>query len=332
MGNRFTFASLLLALVIATCPLSAAEKRTYNCYPIQTPPKIDGLLDDEAWRALPASDSFTVLTTAEYAEKQTYIKLGWDIKNLYVAVRCDEPDMKLLSANMGDGDAIWGEDSIEIFLQPEPSAGYFQFAINSLGAKAGVERASGLLNFDAKGHHGPDFYTLEVRLPFSIFGGTPKPGEVWRGNIDRNVWAGGKVYSCWAPLQGSFHDTANFGQFIFEHRIPAPELAGAPDASDQQYRAVLVERINTLVKKAQEYEPFLVRGLESPAYRTEAQQLMKRAAEFRTLQATIPTAAIKDLAAGARSHEEFFVKLHEFKYRLLITKLLEEPKVETRNK
>jgi hypothetical protein len=215
---KFLNALLVVAITLAagSCPLFSAEKRTYHCYTISAPPRVDGLLDDEAWKSLPASNSFTILSTNEYAAKQTHIQLGWDRDHLYIGVRCDEPEMKLLSANMRDGDAIWGEDSIEIFFQPESGLGFYQFAVNSKGAKTGVERADGLTGFEAKGFHGPDFYSLEISMPFALFGKAAIPGAVWRGNIDRNIWAGGKVFTCWAPLQGSFHDTDNFGRFVFE--------------------------------------------------------------------------------------------------------------------
>ena len=319
---------LTLALVLATGTALAAELRAYRCYRVASPPKMDGLLDDDAWKALPASNSYRNLVGGDYTDKQTYIKLGWDDANLYIGVRCDEPEMKLVSARMGDGDALWTEDSIEIFLQPEPSGSYFQFGINSLGAKVGAERASGLTNFEAKGYHGPDFYSIEIRMPFALLGRPPKAGNTWRGNINRNIWAGAKVFSCWAPLQGSFHDSANFGRFIFDAQPGTPDLAASieqSDESDKEYREALVARINDAVKKCKEYEPELTAAGELPAFKTEAQEYQKRVGDYLALQASVPTAPLKDLAAGTRSCEDFFKKLFDFKYRVLLTKLLAEP-------
>ena len=318
---------LALAFILAATSAFAADRRTYRCYRVASPPRIDGLLDDETWKCLPASNSFRNLLDENYTDKQTYMKLGWDDSNLYIGVRCDEPEMKLISAKMGDGDALWTEDSIEIFFQPEPGPSYFQFAVNSLGAKVGAERASGLTHFEAKGYHGPDFYTLEVRMPFALFGKPPKSGDMWRGVINRNIWAGGKVFSCWTPLQGSFHDTANFGRFIFDAEPGTPELAASiekSDPSDKQYREALVARINDAVKKCKEYEPELAAALGLPAYKAEAQEYQKRIGDYRAHQESIPTASLKDLAAGTRSCEDFFKKLFDFKYRVLLAKLLAE--------
>lgn len=320
--------NLVLIIILGSTLQVAAEQRTYRCYTVVVPPKIDGILDDAAWQSLPTSNSFRELFGGNYADKQTYIKIGWDKDNLYIAVHCDEPDMKLISACMGDGAPLWTEDSIEIFLQPEHSASYFQFAVNSLGAKVGAERASGRTDFEAKGVHGPDYYTVEVKLPFALFGKTPQPGEAWRGNIDRNVWAGGKIYSCWSPLQGSFHDVANFGRFIFDPTQGTPELASAvqkSDTSDAKYRSELTARLKDVVKKCREYESVLESGLGLTAYRAEAEDLQKRLTEIKSLQETIATASLKELAKGARNGQDFYKKLYDFKYRVLLTKLLEEP-------
>jgi hypothetical protein len=315
-----------LALVL-TASASAGELRTYRCYRVSTPPRIDGLLDDEAWKSLPASNSFRNLVDGDYTAKQTYIKLGWDGAHLYIGVRCDEPEMRLISARMGDGDALWTEDSIEIFFQPEPTGGYFQFAVNSLGARVGAERAGGLTNFEAKGYHGPDFYSIEVKMPLALFGRPPNAGDMWRGDINRNIWAGGKVFSCWAPLQGSFHDTANFGRFIFDAQTATPELTASiekSDASDKGYREALIARINDAVRKCKEYEPELAAALELPAFKAEGQEYQKQVSDYLALQASAPTASLKDLATGTRSCEDFFKKLFDFKYRVLLARLLSE--------
>ncbi len=322
-----TVRRLLLLAIVCSSPAFAADKRAYRCYRLAAPPAMDGQLNDDAWKALPASNSFRNLADGAYTAKQTYIKLGWNDQDLFIGVRCDEPEMKLLSANMRDGDALWLEDGIEIFIQPDPGAGYFQFAVNSLGAKIGVERAGGLALFEAKGFHGPDFFTVEIRLPFAIFGKTPKAGEMWRGNIDRNIWAGGKIFSCWAPLQGSFHDTANFGRFIFEAQQASAELAASAeksDADDGAHRSALIARINEVVKKCDEYAPDLARGLEMPAYRKEAQDLRDEAEGYKALRASASAAAIRELTAGTRSCEDFFRKIFDFKYRVLIARLLQE--------
>jgi hypothetical protein len=112
--------------------------------------------------------------------------------------------------------ALWGDDAVELFVQPDRGKpGYFQFIGNSAGAI-----------FDARGSADPgwngdwtyrastgaDSWTGEVSIPLSSLGIAAGPSETAIGlNICRDQSRPTATASCWAPINGSFHNPDLFG-------------------------------------------------------------------------------------------------------------------------
>ena len=96
-------AALLLALpacsvapepsgVADALPAIAWAPRGYVCYRAESPPTIDGRLDEPAWRAAPATDDFVDIVgpsrpAPRYA---TRVRMLWDDRCLYVAAEMEE--------------------------------------------------------------------------------------------------------------------------------------------------------------------------------------------------------------------------------------------------
>lgn len=78
-----------LGLMVATA-LSAAP--SLDVRPTLTPPKIDGVLDDAAWRDAAHSDAFRQIIPLENAAptERTEFWITYDRENIYVAVRCHD--------------------------------------------------------------------------------------------------------------------------------------------------------------------------------------------------------------------------------------------------
>lgn len=110
---------------------------------------------------------------------------------------------------------LWTEDSVEIFLAPDPTSGrYFQFIAaadgaryQSLGKYAGWHAVwEAVPGRDANG------WTLEVRIPFAALGARPE--GAWGFNVCRNQ-AGDGEKSCWVAPLGPYHNPHRFGQLRF---------------------------------------------------------------------------------------------------------------------
>src|SRR5262249_28380782 len=100
-------------------------------------PKIDGTLDDPAWKDAAATDAFK-LTEGSAPTNKTKLYVMRDENNVYIAVQCldKEDNLKALKADATDHDQddIWSDDSVEIFIDPSNKReSYYQFIINSKG-------------------------------------------------------------------------------------------------------------------------------------------------------------------------------------------------------
>ncbi len=95
--------------------------------------KIDGLLDEAAWKQAPVITDFKEKGTDNpVAAEQTRVRLLWDSKYLYVGVECDDTDIQAVAKDR-DGE-VWNDDAIEAFVNPSgDEMSYLQFDINPLG-------------------------------------------------------------------------------------------------------------------------------------------------------------------------------------------------------
>ena len=206
----------------------AGDRLNYPVYLLKQAPVMDGRIEgDIAWNEIPSRTNFFVLGGGHTLAKQTTFKACYDESNLYIAVKCDEPDIKLIKAVCGDNDpAMWKEDGIEIFVFPQDSDSYFQCIVNTAGARInyltnindGFHEDIPLREWKAAIYKGEDFYSIEVAIPFKTIGKKPKDKEEWKGNICRNITvfeSGGDRSTSWAPMKKGFHEHENFGRLIF---------------------------------------------------------------------------------------------------------------------
>ncbi len=216
------FRTAVLA-ILCLCPLAAAAKNNPPVYPVQpigTAPVIDGKLDDACWKQLPTVGTF-VDEKMRPAPAPTAVRMGYDDKNLYIALRMEEPEMdKVLAAITQHDGGVWNDDDIEIYLAPtgQPTP-YMVFAFNSIGTTEESSMDAPATSFNVpwqcKVNREANAWTAEVAIPFSSLGiQKPNPKTVWYGNIGRGR-AHAQQISTWSWVPGGFHDADAFGELHF---------------------------------------------------------------------------------------------------------------------
>jgi hypothetical protein len=160
-----------------------------------TPPKIDGRLDDVAWRAAVPTDAFTQHYPDEGAapSEQTEVRVLYDDHNLYVGVDCSQlhsPVIKRLQRRDGflPSDGVW----IDIDSRRDGVSAY-HFSINAAGALLdGIHYNDTAFTADwdaiweakvADTDHG---YSVEFRIPLSSLRFT-LPVKDWGFQVSRAV-------------------------------------------------------------------------------------------------------------------------------------------------
>jgi len=195
-------------------------------------PKIDGVLDDEAWKNA-AQCAFLDTNTAKQPLEKTEAWVTYDEEYLYLAFKCHESQMDKLVAVQTERNVVetWKDDCIEVFLAPPiepppPSAVYFHLMMNSNAAFYAGSPYSGTdwdpdMRVSAK--RSDDYWTLEVAIDFKSLGRSrPLPGEIWTTNLCREQKTHGtNLLSCWSPVGPTFHAPKRYGKFRFEETAEA---------------------------------------------------------------------------------------------------------------
>ncbi len=101
----------------------------YACFRAPGPVRVDGRLDEEAWRAAPLSPPFVDLVTGGPAPLETRVSCLWDDRAFYVAFRVEEPRVR---ATLTRRDSfIWNDNDVEVFIAGDDC--YYELEINALG-------------------------------------------------------------------------------------------------------------------------------------------------------------------------------------------------------
>ncbi len=147
--------------------------------------------------------------------------MGYDDKNLYFAIRMEEPEMSKVKADITQHDGgVWGDDDIEIFLAPGgPTSPYLCFIFNSIGTteESSMDAAASAFNapWQCKVNREANAWTAELAIPFSSLGvQKPNPGAIWAGNIGHNRTHASQT-STWSRVAAGFRDTDAFGELRF---------------------------------------------------------------------------------------------------------------------
>jgi hypothetical protein len=132
--------SLRLASLLALTGAAVFAAPSLDVRPLAgPPPRIDGVLDDDAWQTAARSDAFRqVAPVADAApSERTELLITYDALHLYVAVRCQDSDPAGIRARQMRRDADDNaDDLVRLVLDPfgRRSDGYF-FTLTAAGAK-----------------------------------------------------------------------------------------------------------------------------------------------------------------------------------------------------
>ncbi len=236
--------------------------RSYDIYWTDTPPNIDGEMDDACWKDAQVAGDFLkhgldLMESDNEAmppkpRNQTEVRMAYDAENIYVFYKLMESEMgKLVKGQPQDSQDILDvhADAIELFLHPVDGADrvdeaiaanvdYYQICANPAGSTY-TARAYGDKTWNAdrqiKTQLHDDYWTVEMSIPIrDLYRGdgqasTPKKGETWGVLFCRDQ----STYHDWSRWttsgirgSGGFHERKSFGRLIFQGRRqgdPLPE-------------------------------------------------------------------------------------------------------------
>ncbi|MBO5924590.1 MAG: beta-galactosidase trimerization domain-containing protein, partial [Lentisphaeria bacterium] len=214
MGGKFVITDLSVEPIVDSVKVAKAAGAI----------KLDGKLDEAVWSDAGKITRFYNFGTSHVQETTTEMFMAYDNKNLYLAVRCFEPDITKLARKETKHDSpVWCDDSVELFLAA-PNNNALQLIFNTVGGHFDGElhqrvpgdpwRCLGERNYSwqSKAVVEKDCWTAEMVLPFKELGIAPQAGQKWRVNLVRNRRVPGVVRGS-AQWNLHAHDLKNVDKF-----------------------------------------------------------------------------------------------------------------------
>ena len=136
------------------------------------PPKIDGVLDDAAWKTAYKTERFT-WANGRPATNKTQLLATFDARNLYLAVRCavqSKAALKLRFPKDYNGGRAWGDDCVDFKISGDGLRTTCQFILTAAGAYFDARNSVAKWNpgWSRGARIGEKEYTLEIAIPRTV--------------------------------------------------------------------------------------------------------------------------------------------------------------------
>lgn len=165
---------------------------------VATPPKIDGVLDDEAWRLIRGSEVFTQKFPDEgrAPSERTRVSIAYDDAAVYVAFECHQTSSPLVR-RLARRDRQVESDAVSISLDTKRDGkSAFEFWVNAAGVLADSIRFNDTdassdwdENWDARVALTSDGWSAELVIPLRILRYASAPEQEWGMEVRRFVSA-----------------------------------------------------------------------------------------------------------------------------------------------
>ena len=216
--------ALLAVAVLLGNRLAAAEKAAgptrgeAAAVCVAQGPALDGTMQDPLWEKCPPWP-LGACTSDARQKYRTWAKVLLDPAHVYVGVYCEEPDTAGMPAKVTKRDGpVWEDDSVEVFLRPDPQEPCCQLIANSLGTLYDARDKNPAFNTTAevKTHvQSGKAWTVTLKVPMREIGAYVGQDQMWTLNIyrTRQPRGGDKAlqYSWSIMGDADYHAVREFG-------------------------------------------------------------------------------------------------------------------------
>ena len=175
--RRFWIGWSLLFIFFALPALAGPVEKLTPLKPLRTdtPPIIDGLLDDPVWTQAPSETGFKTWRPdfGQEAHEKTVVYYAYDRENLYFAYRCYDREPAEIKASLTARDNISQDDWICLNLDTfNDQQSLYAFYVNPLGIQADSKFEGNQEDYTidvvwfSAGRIDAQGYAIEVRIPF----------------------------------------------------------------------------------------------------------------------------------------------------------------------
>ncbi|WP_439132272.1 DUF5916 domain-containing protein [Polaribacter sp.] len=193
--------SLLLFLVLCSqfvCAQTQKKRKTVKTTRVSQAPKIDGILNDNAWQDAALLTDFVIfrpengqLVTHEY---QTIVKVVYDDDAIYIAAEMNDPDPKNIPSEFAVRDNFGIADFFLVTINPnDDGQNPFEFIVQATNNQADAKVSNGNEDMDwsavwdsavkitDKG------WNVEMEIPYRALRFANRPVQAWGFNFHRRL-------------------------------------------------------------------------------------------------------------------------------------------------
>ncbi|MGJ8593592.1 MAG: DUF5916 domain-containing protein [Aquaticitalea sp.] len=210
MTFRFT---LLFISVFSISSILAQEKKVLQIERTETPPKIDGVLDDAVWQTAMEAKDFTqfrpAMGIAESPGEQTIVKISYDNEAIYIAAYLYD-DPKLIMNQMNTRDNFGQSDFFLVVLNPNNDAqNDTELVVFPSGAQADAIASPSIGEdfgwnavWDSATKIVEDGWIVEMKIPYSALRFSNQEDPTWGLQFHRQFRRTRAQYT-WNPVDVS---------------------------------------------------------------------------------------------------------------------------------
>jgi len=208
-----------IILLINTRPIQArGPARSIAAVQTDTPPVIDGKIDDACWSQANASTDFIDHRVEQLAVEQTFVRVLFDNENLYIAFECLEPDPnRIVAIERRYDQSLQDEDYVNVRLDTfhDHRCAYI-FTVNTLATR--YDARIGLFDDDetwgcdwlAACSVEKDRWFVEMAIPIGNMLFEPKNNVTWGCNFSR-FETRRHERSYWCYRSSEYNDPREYG-------------------------------------------------------------------------------------------------------------------------
>lgn len=193
---------LLIATLFISKDIKAQEinkkRKKINATRIDSPPKIDGILDESIWLNVPIAKDF-VMMRPNNGEKEpnthkTEVKLVYDDEAIYVSAIMYAPDTSIIPAEFNNRDRIGNSDFFMLMINPnDDGQNPTMFIVTASGVQVDSKVSTGNedYNWNAVWRSAikinADNWSVEMKIPYRALRFANRPVQSWGINFHREV-------------------------------------------------------------------------------------------------------------------------------------------------
>ena len=209
---------LIFCLLASNINLLAQDKnrviKELKATRITQPPKIDGILDDDAWQNTDVAKEFVMYKPGngdpEPKNQKTQAKIVYDDNAIYIAGYMFDSNPENILRQLTERDNFGTSDAFGITINPNNDGqNEFMFLVTAAGVQidAQISPSNGddfswnevwysKISFDEKGWY------VEMKLPYSALRFSKEDKYLWGVNFWRNIESESELYT-WNPIEKS---------------------------------------------------------------------------------------------------------------------------------